>query len=166
MGLEMSIAIYPGSFDPITKGHIDILRKAAKIFDKVIIAVSVNSAKKTMFSIAERIDMIKKSLANIDNIEVDSFTGLTVQYAKEKNANAIIRGLRTVSDFEYEMQMSQMNNNLYDDIETIFLVTKIEYSFVSSSIIKEISKLGGDIDKYITPIVKKYLTDYKDRGEL
>ena len=162
----MSIAIYPGSFDPITKGHIDILRKAAKIFDKVIIAVSVNSAKKTMFSIEERKEMIKQSLTDIDNIEVDSFTGLTVQYAKEKGANTIIRGLRTVSDFEYEMQMAQMNNKLYDDIETIFLVTKIEYSFVSSRMIKEISKLGGDIDKYITPIVKKYLTDNKDRGEL
>lgn len=158
----MSTAIYPGSFDPITKGHIDVLKKAVKIFDKVIIAVSINPAKTGLFSIQERVEMIKKSIENIDNVEkveVDYFEGLTVQYAKEKNANAIIRGLRAVSDFEYEMQLAQMNNSLYSEIETIFLVPKSKYNFISSSIVKEVSKLGGDIDKFVTPIVSKCLKD-------
>jgi len=158
----MSTAIYPGSFDPITKGHIDVLKKAVKLFDKVIIAVSINPAKTGLFSIQERVEMIKKSIENMDNVEkveVDYFEGLTVQYAKEKNANAIIRGLRAVSDFEYEMQLAQMNNSLYSDIETIFLVPKSKYNFISSSIVKEVSKLGGDIDKFVTPIVSKSLKE-------
>jgi len=162
----MSIAIYPGSFDPITKGHIDVLKKAVKIFDKVIIAVSINPAKKGLFSVEQRVEMIKKSIENIEKVEVDHFSGLTAQYAKEKKASAIIRGLRAVSDFEYEMQMAQMNNSLYDDIETIFLVPKSKYNFISSSIVKEVSKLGGDIDKFVTPIVSKYLKENINRGEL
>ena len=156
----MSLAIYPGSFDPITKGHIDVLKKAAKIFDRVIIAVSVNPAKKAMFSIEDRIDMIKESVNEIDGVEVDYFEGLTAKYAKEKGANAIIRGLRAVSDFEYEMQMAQMNNSLYDEIETIFLVPKSKYNFISSSIVKEVSKLGGDVDKFVTAPVSKRLKEY------
>jgi len=162
----MSLAIYPGSFDPITKGHIDVLKKAAKIFDKVIIAISINPSKKGMFSIEERLDMIKQSVIDISGVEIDSFSGLTAQYAKEKGANAIIRGLRAVSDFEYEMQMAQMNNSLYDEVETIFLVPKSKYNFISSSIVKEVAFLGGDINKFVTPPVSKYLTDYKNRGEL
>ena len=159
----MSLAIYPGSFDPITKGHIDVLKKAVKIFDKVIIAVSINPAKTAMFSIEERIDMIKKSIEEIKNVEVDSFEGLTAEYAKNKGAKAIIRGLRAVSDFEYEMQMAQMNNSIYDEIETVFLVPKSKYNFISSSIVKEVSKLGGDINKFVTPPVSKYLTDYNNK---
>ncbi|MCQ2958065.1 MAG: pantetheine-phosphate adenylyltransferase [Candidatus Gastranaerophilales bacterium] len=162
----MVTAIYPGSFDPITKGHIDVLNKAAKIFDKVIIAVSINYSKKSMFSIEERVDMIKKSIEGFDNVEVDSFSGLTAKYAKEKGAKAIIRGLRAISDFEYEMQMAQMNNNLYDDIETVFLVPKSKYNFISSSIVKEVSSLGGDINKFVTPVVSEYLTNNINRGEL
>ncbi|MCR4880912.1 MAG: pantetheine-phosphate adenylyltransferase [bacterium] len=156
----MSLAIYPGSFDPITKGHIDVLKKAAKIFDKVIIAVSVNPAKKAMFSIEDRIDMIKESVNDIAGVEVDYFEGLTAKYAKDKGANAIIRGLRAVSDFEYEMQMAQMNNSLYDEIETVFLVPKSKYNFISSSIVKEVSKLGGDVDKFVTAPVSKRLKEY------
>ena len=156
----MSLAIYPGSFDPITKGHIDVLKKAAKIFDRVIIAVSVNPAKKAMFSIEDRIDMIKESVNEIDGVEVDYFEGLTAKYAKDKGANAIIRGLRAVSDFEYEMQMAQMNNSLYDEIETVFLVPQSKYNFISSSIVKEVSKLGGDVDKFVTAPVSKRLKEY------
>ena len=162
----MSTAIYPGSFDPITKGHIDVLKKAAKIFDKVIIAVSINPSKKGMFSIDERIRLIKESVKGIDGVETDYFEGLTAKYAKEKGAKAIIRGLRAVSDFEYEMQMAQMNNSLYDDIETVFLVPKSKYNFISSSIVKEVSSLGGDIDKFVTEPVSKSLKEYKYRGEL
>ena len=156
----MSLAIYPGSFDPITKGHIDVLKKASKIFDRVIIAVSINPAKKAMFSIEERINMIKESVQGINGVEVDYFEGLTAKYASEKGANAIIRGLRAVSDFEYEMQMAQMNNNLYDEIETVFLVPQSKYNFISSSIVKEVSKLGGDIDKFVTQPVSKYLKEH------
>ncbi len=159
----MSLAIYPGSFDPITKGHIDVLKKAIKIFDKVIIAVSINPAKTSMFTVQERVEMIKKSIEGLEKVEVDSFEGLTAKYAREKNANAIIRGLRAVSDFEYEMQMAQMNNSIYDEIETIFLVPKSKYNFISSSIVKEVSKLGGDINKFVTPIVSKYLVEHNKR---
>ena len=159
----MSLAVYPGSFDPITKGHIDVLKKAVKIFDKVIIAVSINPSKTAMFSIAERIDMIKKSIEGIEKVEVDSFEGLTAEYARKKRAKAIIRGLRAVSDFEYEMQMAQMNNSIYDEIETVFLVPKSKYNFISSSIVKEVSKLGGDINKFVTPAVSKYLTEYNNK---
>lgn len=160
---KVSLAIYPGSFDPITKGHIDVLKKAIKIFDKVIIAVSINPAKTSMFTVQERVEMIKKSIEGLEKVEVDSFEGLTAKYAREKNANAIIRGLRAVSDFEYEMQMAQMNNSIYDEIETIFLVPKSKYNFISSSIVKEVSKLGGDINKFVTPIVSKYLVEHNKR---
>ena len=156
----MSLAIYPGSFDPITKGHIDVLKKAAKIFDRVIIAVSINPAKQGMFSIEKRIEMIKESVKDIERVEVDYFEGLTAKYAKDKGANAIIRGLRAVSDFEYEMQMAQMNNSLYDEIETVFLVPQSKYNFISSSIVKEVSKLGGDIDKFVSAPVSRGLKEY------
>ena len=159
----MSLAIYPGSFDPITKGHIDVLKKAVKIFDKVIIAVSINPAKTGMFSLEERVEMIKQSIGDLEKVEVDSFTGLTAEYARKKGARAIIRGLRAVSDFEYEMQMAQMNNSIYDEIETVFLVPKSKYNFISSSIVKEVSKLGGDISKFVTPQVKQSLIDYKNK---
>lgn len=164
----MSLAIYPGSFDPITKGHIDVLKKAAKVFDKVIIAVSINRNKKSLFTIEKRVELIRESIKNLENVEIDYFEGLTAQYAKEKGANAIIRGLRAVSDFEYEMQMAQMNNSIYDEIETVFLVPKSKYNFISSSIVKEVSKLGGDIHKFVTPPVGKYLMEYnnKNRGEV
>ena len=160
----MSIAIYPGSFDPITKGHIDVLKKAAKLFDKVIIAVSINPGKSPMFSLEERVELIRQSVSNLSNVEVDSFSGLTAQYAKQKGACAIIRGLRAVSDFEYEMQMAQMNNSLYDEIETVFLVPKSKYNFISSSIVKEVSRLGGDINKFVTAPVGKSLTDYNNKN--
>jgi pantetheine-phosphate adenylyltransferase len=126
----LSLAVYPGSFDPITKGHVDILQRASKLFDEVIIAVSVNASKKSFLSINVRMELIKKSIIDIKNVKVDSFSGLTVEYAKEKGAIALIRGLRVVSDFEYEMQMAQMNKSLYPELETVLLVPKTKLYFL------------------------------------
>lgn len=154
----MKIAIYPGSFDPITKGHLDILKNASQIFDKVIIAVAHNGEKKGFLSVDERVMLIKQSIGEFDNVEVDSFTGLTIEYAKKHDAKVLIRGLRAVSDFEYEMQLSQTNSALCDDIKTVFLTTKPKYNFISSSTIKEILNNGGDISKFVPEPVFNYLT--------
>ncbi|MBO6273527.1 pantetheine-phosphate adenylyltransferase [bacterium] len=143
------IAIYAGSFDPITLGHIDVLKNGAKMFDKVIIAVADNPNKKCMFSVEERIKFIKNSIKDIPNAEVDSFKGLTVEYAKKKNADILLRGLRTTADFEFETQLSQNNRAICEDIKTVFLITKPEYSFISSSAVKEILINKGDISKFV-----------------
>ena len=153
----MKIAIYPGSFDPITLGHLDVLSDGAKMFDKVIIAVLNNSAKKGFLSVEERVSLIKESVKHLDNVEVDSFDGLTVEYAKKKNATILLRGLRAVSDFEYVMQLSQTNRALSEDIKTVFLMTKPEYNFISSSTVKEILQNDGDISKFVSPEVNDYL---------
>ncbi|MBR1425215.1 pantetheine-phosphate adenylyltransferase [bacterium] len=160
----MKIAIYPGSFDPITNGHLDILKNAAGIFDKVIIAVAHNGAKKGFLSVEKRVELIKKSVSAIQNVEVDSFEGLTIEYAKKIGANVLIRGLRAVSDFEYEMQLSQTNSALCDEIKTVFLTTKPEFNFISSSNIKEILNNGGDISKFVPDPVFEFLTgkDFKN----
>ena len=162
----LSLAIYPGSFDPITKGHIDVLKKAVKLFDKVIIAVAVNYDKKSLCPVSVREDLIRQSVKDIENVEVDSFEGLTVDYAKRKGANAIIRGLRAVSDFEYEMQMAQMNSSLCSEIETVFLIPKSKYNFISSSTVKEVAKLGGPVEKFVTEPVKSFLMESSNRGVL
>lgn len=164
MGTNLTIAIYPGSFDPITNGHIDILKRASKLFDNVIIAVLENPSKKPFFPASERIKLIKESISELSNVQVDSFKGLTVDYAKQKNAKVLIRGLRAVSDFEYEMQMAQMNKNLYPDLETIFLVPSVENSFLSSSLVKEVSILGGDISQIVPSAVNNHLM--KKQGQL
>lgn len=153
----MKIAIYPGSFDPITKGHLDILKNAAGIFDKVIIAVAHNSAKQGFLTTQERIMLIQQSVVELDNVEVDSFEGLTIEYARKIGAEVLIRGLRAVSDFEYEMQLSQTNSALCDDVKTVFLTTKPKYNFISSSNIKEILANGGDISKFVPKPVYEYL---------
>ncbi len=155
----MKTAIYPGSFDPITKGHLDVLERAAGMFDKVIIAVLVNSSKKSFLPIEDRIKLIEDSCKNIKNVEVDSFDGLTIDYAREKDAKILIRGLRAVSDFEYEMQLSQTNSALAPDINTVFLITKPKYNFISSSTIKEIATMKGDISKFVPPPVATYLKE-------
>lgn len=155
----MKIAVYPGSFDPITLGHIDVLKDSAQMFDKVIITVSNNINKNALLSVEERLDLIKESVKDIPNVEVDSFDGLTVEYAKSKNATILLRGLRAVSDFEYEMQLSQTNRALNEDIKTVFLITKPEYNFISSSTVKEILKNKGDISKFVPTPVYKYLTE-------
>ncbi len=155
----MKIAIYPGSFDPVTKGHLDILKNAAGIFDKVIIAVAHNGEKKGFLSVEERVNLIRASIENLDNVEVDAFDGLTIEYAKRIGATVLIRGLRAVSDFEYEMQLSQTNSALCDDVKTVFLTTKPKYNFISSSTIKEILANGGDISKFVPEPVYNYLNN-------
>lgn len=153
----MTIAIYPGSFDPITNGHIDILKSGAEIFDKVIIAVSYNINKKGFLPIDVRTKLIEESVKDIPNVEVDSFQGLTVEYAKKRNASVLLRGLRTSFDFEYEMQLSQTNSALYKDIKTVFLITKPEYNFISSSAVREILVNKGDISAFVPNAVSEYL---------
>ena len=153
----MKVAIYPGSFDPMTLGHFDVLKTAASIFDKVIIAVLNNTRKTYFLTIDERTKLIKGTVKDISNVEVDSFEGLTVDYAKKMSAKVIIRGLRAVSDFEYEMQLSQNNRALSSDINTVFLITKPEYNFISSSFVKEIYMMGGDIKKFVPKYVYEYL---------
>jgi pantetheine-phosphate adenylyltransferase len=157
----MKIAIYPGSFDPITYGHLDILKNASGIFDKVIIAVAHNGAKTGFLTTEERVKLIKESIKDMPNVEVDSFEGLTIEYAKKQGANVLIRGLRAVSDFEFEMQLSQTNSALCDEIKTVFLTTKPKYNFISSSTIKEIWQNGGDISKFVPEAVYNYLSAKK-----
>lgn len=152
----MKTAIYPGSFDPVTKGHLDVLDKASKMFDRVIIAVLNNDAKHGFLPTQDRVKLIKDSISDYDNVEVDSFDGLTIEYARKKGSQVLIRGLRAVSDFEYEMQLSQTNNALAPEITTVFLITKPKYNFISSSTVKEIAKHKGDISKFVPQSVVEY----------
>lgn len=149
----MKTCIYPGSFDPITYGHIDIIERASKITDKLIVAVLNNYDKHSLFTVEERLEMIKDSVKDFNNVEVESFEGLLVDYVKSKDARLIIRGLRAVTDFEYELQMAQTNRELYKDIDTIFLLTNLKYSYVSSSAVKQVASFNGDVSKFVTPFV-------------
>ncbi|WP_342559476.1 pantetheine-phosphate adenylyltransferase [Metasolibacillus sp. FSL K6-0083] len=153
------IAVVPGSFDPITNGHLDIINRAADVFDIVYVGVLNNSSKNPLFTIDERIQLIKEITRERPNIRVESSSGLLVDYAKEKGAQAIVRGLRAVSDFEYEMQITSMNRVLDENIETFFIMTKNQYSFLSSSIVKEVAKYGGDIGELVPPIVEQALKE-------
>ena len=152
-------AIYPGTFDPITNGHLSIIDRALTIFDKLIIAILNNPQKEPLFTIEERIDMIRKSLNGHRNVEVDTFDGLLVDYAVEKNANVILRGLRALSDFEYEFQMALMNRKLNRDVQSIFLMTDYKWFYISSTIIKEAASLGGDTSGLVPEIVDKRLKE-------
>lgn len=152
----MTIAIYPGSFDPITNGHIDVLVSALKIFDKVIIAVAYNPNKQGFLPIETRTNLIKDCVKQYKNVEVEAFAGLTVDFAKKHSANILVRGLRTSFDFEYEMQLSQTNYLLNNNIQTLFFITKPEYSFISSSAVREILLNKGDISKFVPKPVEKY----------
>jgi pantetheine-phosphate adenylyltransferase len=145
--------ICPGSFDPITNGHLDIIHRASKIFDHVIIVIFINSQKQPLFSVEERIHFIKEVTKDLPNVSVDSSSGLVVDYAKEKQASAIVRGLRAVSDFEYEMQITSMNRKLNNEIETVFMMTNNEYSFLSSSIVKEAAKYHSNVSDLVPKIV-------------
>jgi len=155
----MKVAIYPGSFDPITNGHLDIITRSSKIVDRLIIAVSKNNKKKTLFEVNERVEMIKEVIKNenISNVEVDTFEGLLMAYANKKKANIVIRGLRAVSDFEYEFQMTGMNYKLNPKIETIFLMSLDKYQLISSKLIKEINALKGDVSQFVPKIVENKL---------
>lgn len=156
------IAIYPGSFDPITYGHLDIITRCSKKFNKVIVAVLNNQSKKVVFSIEDRVAMIKELTSEYPNVQVDNFDGLLIDYAKKKEADVIIRGLRAVSDYEYEMQMSLYNKQLFPEIETMFLVSDTKYSYLSSSIVKEIASYHGDISNFVPPLVEvKINSKYK-----
>lgn len=152
----MKIAVCPGSFDPVTLGHTDIINRAAKLFDKVIVLVSINSMKNASFTPDERVEMIKEVTKDLDNVVVDSNEGLLADYLKEKGACAIVKGLRAVSDFEYEFQQALANKKLYPDAETVFLITSAENMYLSSSVVKEIARYGGDISDFVPePILKK-----------
>ncbi|MBQ7743767.1 MAG: pantetheine-phosphate adenylyltransferase [Lachnospiraceae bacterium] len=155
----MKIGIYPGSFDPITYGHIDIIERAAKITDKLIVSVLNNSAKDPLFSVNERVEMIKKAVEGFDNVEVESFEGLTVDYCKAKKASFMIRGLRAVTDFEYELQLAQTNRALYDKVDTVFLLTNLNYAYLSSSAVKQVIKYGGDVSKFVPQYVEAKLKE-------
>lgn len=152
----MKIAIYPGSFDPITNGHLDIILRAAKLFDRVVVAVIKNPSKKPQFSLAERVAMIEESIKGEKKVAVDSFDGLLVAYAREKKANVIVRGLRAVSDFDYEFQMALTNRKMAPEIETLFFMTDYKYSYLSSSFVKEIARLGGKVTELVpAPVARK-----------
>nr|WP_186725820.1 pantetheine-phosphate adenylyltransferase [Rummeliibacillus sp. SL167] len=158
------VAVVPGSFDPITNGHLDIIRRAADIFDIVYVAVMNNSSKHPLFDVQERMDLIKEVTNSLSNVKVESSSGLLINYAKSKNANAIIRGLRAVSDFEYEMQITAMNRFLDEHIETFFIMTQNKYSFLSSSIVKEVSQYGGNIHGLVPDLVEDALKEkYKQK---
>ena len=154
----MKTAIYPGTFDPITYGHIDIIERSREIFDKVIVTVARNTLKHPLFTDAERVAMIKEVVKKYRNVEVDSFRGMLVSYGRKKGAIAIVRGLRAVSDFEYEFQMALMNRKLADSITTVFLMPHERYTYLNSSIVREIAMLGGDVSEFVPPVVKQRLS--------
>ncbi|HEY2330053.1 MAG TPA: pantetheine-phosphate adenylyltransferase [Verrucomicrobiae bacterium] len=153
----MRTAIYPGSFDPLTNGHLDVVQRAAKLFDRVIVAVAKNDSKHPLFTLAERVALAKKATMHLPNVETDSFGGLLVEYVAAKKARAIVRGLRAVSDFEFEFQLALMNRKLDENIETIFMMPKDTYTFLSSRIVKEIARLGGDVSQFVPPNVQTAL---------
>jgi pantetheine-phosphate adenylyltransferase len=158
------VAVYPGSFDPVTNGHCDVVQRGLKIFDKVIIAVAINGTKDPLFTIQERLEMLKESFKDTPEVEVDSFDGLLVDYVVKRRANAILRGLRAVSDFEHEFQMALMNRKLNRNIETVFLMTGLRWIFISSSIIKEAAQFGGDTRGMVPDIVSKRLKEKLGNG--
>lgn len=153
------IAIYPGSFDPLTFGHLDIIERACEIFDKVIVSVFINPNKKSLFTLEERIDILKKTLAKRKGIEIDSFEGLLTDYMKRKNIKVVIRGLRAVSDLEYEFQYAAANRTLCPKIETVFFMPKLRYSYLSSSVVREVARFNGDVSKMVPPYVVKKIKE-------
>lgn len=153
----MTVAIYPGSFDPITNGHVSIIESGLVCFERLIVAVLRNPKKNSLFSVEERVDIIREHFANTPNIEVDSFDGLLVDYCKKKQSRVVLRGLRAVADFEYELQMANMNRHLNEEVETVFLMANDAYFYVSSNIVKEAAMLGGDVSRLVPPAVAERL---------
>lgn len=164
----MKTAVYPGSFDPITYGHLDIIKRAASMFDKVIVAVMCNSAKTPLFTLDERVKMIKESVTGIDNVVVESFSGLLIDYCKKEDIHIVIRGLRAITDFEYELQIAQTNKELsHNEVDTVFLTTNIKYSYLSSSVVREVASYKGDISPCVSDFVAKamYKKFEKDKNQ-
>ncbi|MBU0783594.1 MAG: pantetheine-phosphate adenylyltransferase [Gammaproteobacteria bacterium] len=155
----MRIAVYPGTFDPLTRGHEDLVRRGAKIFDKLVVGVADSPNKKPFFSMDERVQIAREVLSHYPNVEVKGFRGLLKDFVRENNANVIIRGLRAVSDFEYEFQMAGMNRYLLPDVETMFLTPSDQYQFISGTIVREIASLGGDVSKFVFPSVEHWLNE-------
>ncbi|THB62719.1 MAG: pantetheine-phosphate adenylyltransferase [Spirochaetaceae bacterium] len=153
------IAVYAGSFDPVTNGHLDVLKRAAGLFSTVIIAVVVNPSKKSLFSVQERVDMLTNTIGDLPNVKIDSFQGLLIDYVRQQQGNAIVRGLRAASDFEYEFQMAHTNKQLAPEIETVFIAADNRYTFISSNIVKEIAALGGSVDGMVPSSVARRLVD-------
>lgn len=156
--MNRHIAIYPGSFDPFTNGHMDIVQRGLEIFEKLVIAVACNSEKNSLFSIKERVDLISNLVADNPRVEVDTLDGLLVDYVVKKEARVILRGLRAVTDFEFEFQLAQMNHTVCEQVETLFMMTSPECAYLSSSIVKEVGRLNGDISKFVPPLVLQALT--------
>ena len=158
-------AMYPGTFDPITLGHEDLVKRASELFDRVVVAIASNTGSKTpMFSVDERVEMATAALAHIENVEVARYDGLTVDFAKENGLRVIVRGLRAVSDFEYEFQLANMNRHLTEEVETAFLTPTEKYTFISSSLVREVAQLGGDIGEFVSPEVEKALMERVNGG--
>jgi pantetheine-phosphate adenylyltransferase len=153
----MRTVVYPGSFDPLTNGHLDVIQRATKLFDRVIVAVAKNESKNPLFTMAERLELVERAVKHLPNVEADAFDGLLVDYVQRRSAQAIIRGLRAVSDFEFEFQLALMNRKLNENVETIFMMPKDTYVFLSSRIVKEIARLGGDVSTFVPPHVQKAL---------
>jgi pantetheine-phosphate adenylyltransferase len=154
---KMRTAIYPGSFDPLTNGHLDVIQRAAKLFDRVVVAVAKNDSKRPLFTLAERLALVKAAVRHLPHVEADSFAGLLIEYVERQKAQAVVRGLRAVSDFEFEFQLALMNRKLNEDFEAIFMMPKDTYTFLSSRIVKEIAALGGDVSQFVPPHVKAAL---------
>lgn len=155
---QMRRAIYPGSFDPITNGHLDVIERARKLFDEVVVAVAHNDEKQALFSLKDRLDLLRETAGKIDNVRIAEFEGLLVEFARNEEAGVVIRGLRAISDFEFEFQMALMNRKLDSAVETIFLMPKEEYTYLSSRIVKEIARLGGDVSGFVPACVAKALS--------
>lgn len=162
----MPIAVYPGSFDPVTKGHLDIIKRSARMFDKLIVAVLINSAKTPLFTTEERVAMLRECCAAIPNVEVKSFDGLTVNFAKANHATVMVRGLRAVTDFENEIQLAQTNHALMPGIETVFLATSIKWSYLSSTVVREAAHYGHDVSKFVPPNVEAALLKKREESGL
>lgn len=158
----MAVAVYPGSFDPVTLGHQDIIERSSKIMERVIVGVLKNNSKSPLFSVEERVNMLKEVTKEIPNVKIDSFSGLLIDYAKSLNATIVVRGLRAITDFEYELQFAQTNRKLAPKIDTIFLFTSLEYAYLSSTTVKEVASFGGDILEFVPPAIAKEI--YKKYG--
>ncbi|MBO6112293.1 MAG: pantetheine-phosphate adenylyltransferase [Lachnospiraceae bacterium] len=155
----MNSAVYPGSFDPVTYGHIDIIKRAASIYDRLTVSVLNNNTKSPLFSTDERVKMLKDICRGLDNVKVDSFSGLLVDYVKNNDFNVVVRGLRAITDFEYELQMAQTNRKLYPGADTVFLTTSLEYAYLSSTTVKEVAYFGGDISQFVPEEIAKLIYD-------